>query len=197
MRKNEKEKTPMEQSDSTSEVTPYQLATLASRIDPELCASDPEKAIAAAERLLQEAEVAIDRAYQEGRRKEWETESAQMPRINWVKGLKQITGQERRDRAEERFLEFMEHELPGKSKQQLNYYRRHGFIEDDIDTLQHHFTNWQKEPKRKKGKQGRVRSVADGRTKPKLTPLPGAASLVRQLRKRLGRSDDESENESE
>ena len=187
----------MEESDATSEVTAYELATLASRINPERCISAPKQAIAAAERLLQKAEVAIERANQEGRRKEWETEVAQMPRINWVTGLKQITGQERRDRAEERFLEFMEHELPGKSKQQLNYYRRHGFIEDDIDTLQHHFTNWQKEPKRKKGKQGRVRSVADGRTKPKLTPLPGAASLARQLRKRLGRSDDESENESE
>jgi hypothetical protein len=30
----------MEQSDSTSGVTPYELATLASRIDPERCASD-------------------------------------------------------------------------------------------------------------------------------------------------------------
>ena len=117
----------MEQSDSTSGVTPYELATLASRIHSERCASDPKEAIAAAERLLQEAEVASDRAYQEERRKEWELEEAQMPPINWVRALKQITGQDRRDRAEERFIEFMEHELPGKAKQQLNRYRRDGF----------------------------------------------------------------------
>ena len=184
----------MEQSDSTSGVTPYELATLATRINPERCISDPKQAIAAAERLLQEAEVAIERAYQEGRRKEWELEEAQMPPVNWVRALKQITDQDRRDRAEERFLEFMEHELPGKSKQQLNRYRRDGFTQYDIDTLQHHFTNWQKEPKRKKGKQGRVKNPEkDGRTKPKLTPLPGALSLAKQLRKRLGGSDNESE----
>jgi hypothetical protein len=184
----------MEQQDSTSEVTPYDLATLATRINPERCISDPKEAIAAAKRLLQEAEVAIERAYQEERRKEWKLEVAQMPRINWVTGLKQITGQERRDRAEERFLEFMEHELPGKSKQELNHYRRHGFIEDDIATLQHYFMHWLKEPKRKKSKQGWVKNPEkDKRTKPKLTPLPGAASLARQLRKRLGPSDNESE----
>ena len=178
----------MEQSDSTSEVTPYQLATLASRIDPERCASDPKEAIAAAERLLQEAEVAIDRAYQEERRKEWELEEAQMPPKNWVRALKQITGQERRDRAEERFLEFMEHELPGKSKPQLHLYRRDGFTQYEIDTLQQHFMNWQKEPKRKKGKQGQVKNPEkDLRTKPKLTPLP------KQVRERLRRSDNESE----
>ena len=197
MHVNKKRKPVMEESDATSEVTPYELATLATRINPERCTSDPKKAIAAAERLLQEAEVAIERAYQEGRRKEWETEVAQMPHINWVKGLKQITDQERRDRAEERFLEFMEHQLPGKSKQQLNHYRRNGFIEDDIAMLQHYFMDWLKAPKRKKGKQGRVRSVADGRAKPKLTPLPRAASLARQLSKRLRGSDNESENESE
>jgi hypothetical protein len=164
----------VEQSDSTSRVTPYELATLASRIDPERCASDPKEAIAAAEGLLQEAEVAIDRAYQEERRKEWELEEAQMPPINWVRALKQITGQDRRDRAEERFLEFMEHELPGKSKQQLNRYRRDGFTQYDIDTLQHHFTNWQKEPKRKKGKQGQVKNPEkDDRKRARPTLLKG------------------------
>jgi hypothetical protein len=63
-------KTVMEQSDLTGEVTPYELATLASWICPERCASDPKEAIAAAERLLQEADAAIDRAYQEERQRE-------------------------------------------------------------------------------------------------------------------------------
>jgi hypothetical protein len=178
----------MEQSDATSEVTAYKLATLATRINPERCISDPKEAIAAAERLLQEADVAIERAYQERRMKEWEVEEAQMPRIHWGRALKQITGQDRRNRAEERFLEFMEHDLPGKSKQQLNAYKRDGFTQYEIEFLKRHFTNWQKEPKRKKGKQGQVKNrEKDPRTKPKLTPLPG------QVRERLRRSDNESE----
>jgi len=37
-------------------VTPYQLATLASRIDPERCSTNPNEAIAAAERLLKTIE---------------------------------------------------------------------------------------------------------------------------------------------
>jgi hypothetical protein len=137
-RANEKKETKMEQSDSISGVTPYELATLASRIYPKRCPSAPQEAIAAAERLLQEAEAAIERAYQEQRRKEWEREEAQMPCVHWARALKQITGQERRDRAEERFREFLEHELPGKSKQQLNAYKRAGFTEDDIHILQRH-----------------------------------------------------------
>lgn len=161
----------MEQSDSTSRVTAYELATLASRIYPERCASDPKEAIAGAERLLEEAEAAIDRAYQEERKKEWELEEAQMPRENWVRALKQITGQERRNRAVERFLEFMEHELPGKSKQQLNSYRRDGFTQYDIDMLQHHFMDWLKEPRRKKGRQGRRISEHDGRLRTELLGL--------------------------
>jgi len=57
------EETVMVQSDSTSEVTPYELATLASRICPERCFSDTKEAIAAAERLLQETEASIKRAH--------------------------------------------------------------------------------------------------------------------------------------
>jgi hypothetical protein len=38
----------MEQSDSMNKVTPYELATLASRINPERCTGDPKGAIAAA-----------------------------------------------------------------------------------------------------------------------------------------------------
>jgi len=154
----------MEQSDSTNEMTPYELATLASRIYPEGCISDPKEAIAAAERLLQEAKAAIGRAYGEERRKEWELEVAQMPRIDWVSAVKQITGQKRRDRAVERFLEFMEHRWPGRWKQLLDGYKRDGLTEDeDIYYLKRDFMDWLKERKRKKGKQGRRISKHDGR----------------------------------
>jgi hypothetical protein len=166
-----KEKAIMEQNDSTNGVTLYELATLASRIYPEGCISDPKEAIAAAERLLQEAEAAIDRAYQEERTKEYELELAQMPRIDWVSALKQITGQERRDRAVKRFLEWMEHERPGKSKQELETLKRDGINEDDIYMFQHHFMKWLKERKRKKGTQGRRISERDGRLRTDLVRL--------------------------
>ena len=56
----------MEQGESISTLKPYELATLASRICPEFCVSDPKEAIAAAERLFCEAKRTIDRAHQEG-----------------------------------------------------------------------------------------------------------------------------------
>jgi hypothetical protein len=161
----------MKQNDSPSRMTPYELATLASRIYPERCTSDPKEALAAAERLLQEAEAAIERAIERADEEElqekWKLDR-QMPRINWVRALKQITGQERRDRAVQRFLEFMEDALPGESKQQLNRYKRDGFTPYDIRSLQHVVTNWLKEPKRKKGKQGRRISEHDGRLRTEL-----------------------------
>jgi hypothetical protein len=161
----------MEETDSTSRVTAYELATLASRINPERCIREPKDAIAAAERLLQEAHAAIGRAYQEERRKEWELEEAQIPRENWARALKQITGENRRDRATRRFTEFLEHELPGKAKRQLSLYKRDGFTQEEMGYLQHHFRNWKKQPKRKKGKQGRRISPYDGRLRTDLLGL--------------------------
>jgi hypothetical protein len=142
--------------------TAYELATLASRIDPERCASDPKEAIAAAERLLQEAEAAIEHAHQEEGRKDWEREEAQIPRVNWVDALKEITGQKRRDRAVERFLAYMEHEEP-QFKKQVKLYKRDGFPANEMFAYQELFMNWLKEPKRKKVKQGRRISKRDGR----------------------------------
>jgi hypothetical protein len=161
----------MKESDSGNRVTPYQLAMLAARIWPRICVQSPSKAIAAAERLLQAAEGAIDRANQEGRRKEWEIEEAQMRRKDWVVAVKHITGQQRRDRAEERFRKFMEHQLPGTSKQQLNAYKRERFTDEEIYFLRQHFIDWQKEPKRKKGKQGRRLSDSDSRLRTDLLGL--------------------------
>jgi hypothetical protein len=181
----------MEQSDSTGEVTPYpyRLATLASRISPKRCASDPKEAIAVAQRLLKEADAAIFSAYQEEREKEWELDEAQTPRINWIEALKQITGQKRRDRAVKRFLQFLEHAgraaLPfrwpsGNPRQQLEHGTRKGFTPYDVSHLQREFTSWLKEPKRKKGKQGRRISDHDGRLRTELAGL-----VPRKPRKRV------------
>jgi hypothetical protein len=175
------EVTPYEQSDSTGEPTPYELATLASRICPKRCVSDPRGAIDAAERLLKEADAAIGRTYQEERQKEWEDYLAQAPRIKWVKAVKQITGQKRRDRAEKRFLEFIEQTRPRGSKWMLERFMSDGFIEDyDIHNLQREFINWLKKPKRNKGKQGRRVSDHDGRLRTELAGL-----VPRKPRKRV------------
>src|SRR5262249_8981434 len=101
----------MEQSDSTIRVTPYELATLASRIYPEGCISDPEEAIAAAERLLTEAKYASWRAEAKKRKaKEYSADYDKWldTRVDWVRGIKDITRERRRDRATRRFAKFME-----------------------------------------------------------------------------------------
>jgi hypothetical protein len=155
----------MEQSDSTGRVPPYQLATLASRICPELCVSDPKEAIAFAERLLCEAREAIHRAHQEEGRKDFERHEAELGREAWITALKEITGQKRRDRAVERFLAYAEHEESAESKQLLNSYKRDGFPISELLTYRELFRNWLKQPKRKKGKQGRRISEHDRRVR--------------------------------
>jgi hypothetical protein len=157
----------MKQSDSTERVTPYELATLASRIDPERCASDPQGAIAAAQALLILAENACAREEADRKKNEEEVEALYKleteTRVDWARGIKEITRERRRDRATKRFADFMEHESPASAKGNLSHYQREGFTLEEVFELKHHFTNWKKQPKRKKGKQGRRISEHDGR----------------------------------
>jgi hypothetical protein len=141
-------------------VTPYQLATLASRIDPERCARDPKRALDDAVDLLTEAESALWRAKEEEATGDAYLKYLDETREDWVRGLKRITGERRRDRATRRFTEFMEHRAPGKN---LSHYKRDGFTLNEIQDLKQDFTNWKKQPRRKKGKQGRRISESDGR----------------------------------
>jgi len=162
----------MHQSDSKARVTPYQLATLASRIYHESCASNPKEAIAAADRLLNEAIYACAHAEAEDRKNEEETaawdKEVSEARVDWLLGIKQITGERRRDRATKRFAAFMEHKASGKD---FRHYKRDGFTVEELFELQHEFTNWKKQPKRKKGKQGRRISEDDGRLRTDLVRL--------------------------
>jgi|SRR4030095_13833811 hypothetical protein len=161
----------MEQNNSTRRVTPYELATLASRIDPERCASDPAGALAAAQRVLHEAKIALECAHAEEGRKDWEREEAQMERVQWVVAVKEITGQNRRDRAEARFLKFLKDHEQGQWRQYLDGYKRDGFIPPEMQAWQELFMNWSKQPKRKKGKQGRRISEHDARLRTQLVGL--------------------------
>ena len=153
----------MEQSDSVDRVTPYDLATLASRIYPDLCGSDPEKAIAFAQTLLIHAKNAIVRREQEDRLNEEEQEAyneALETRVDWGRGTKDITRESRRDRAIKRFCNFMKQQ---GLENDLARYKRDGFTLNDVWHFQHEFEKWKKQPKRKKGKQGRRRSEHDRR----------------------------------
>jgi hypothetical protein len=133
----------MEQSDSTSSVTPYELATLASRIYSEHC-GNPKEAIAVAERLLSEARYAIARAEAEERKSEEKLEEhvkeLETTRVDWVRGIKDITSERRRDRATRRFAEFMKGE-------DLSHYKRDGFTVLEVMIFEHQFENWRKQPK--------------------------------------------------
>ena len=149
-------------------VTPYELATLASRIDPERCMKDLSGALTAAVELLRSAKDVLRRAAEEDRRNEQEQqefdEQHETKCVGWAKGIKEITGEQRRDRATSKFTEFVKHESPGN----LGAYKRDGFTPIEIHELQDEFVEWKKQPKRK---QGRRRSEHDGRLRTELVGL--------------------------
>ena len=158
----------MEQSDPRRSVTPYELATLAIRMDPEHCARHPAEAIANALRLLETAEVVSKHAEEEKRRDEEEWEVLLESRIDWVHGIKHITRERRRDRAARWFAEFMKHEAPGND---LSHYKLAGFTILEQHHFWKEFSHWKKQPKRQKGRQGRRISERDGRLRSDLVGL--------------------------
>src|SRR6516225_2938477 len=126
----------MEQSDPTNRVTPYELATLAARICPERCMSDPEGAIAAAQRLLSEGKMALTKERMEERREEREDAEIRKhmteTREDWPRAIKDITCEARRDRAIKRFKQFLDYRYPGEAKERLSIYKRDGVTLQEI-----------------------------------------------------------------
>jgi hypothetical protein len=141
-------------------VTPYQLATLASRIDPERCRKDPKTVLRGALNLLRQAEYEVWCAVEEDKSDEAWFEDyekfMERTRVDWAKGTKKITGQQRRERAAKAFTEFVKHQAPGN----LSGYKRDGFTLAEIKELQGKFAEWKKQSK---GKQRRRISESDGR----------------------------------
>jgi hypothetical protein len=164
----------MEQSDSMNKVTPYKLATLASRINPERCTSEPKGAIAAAQELLFQAKLAIGREEADRRERKDEAEAIlkewDETHVDWARGVKKITKEGRRDRAIKLFTQFMKHE-PSEHARKLSHYRRDGFTLTDVFHFEDCFTDWKRQPKPKKGKQGRRISDHDGRLRTELVGL--------------------------
>jgi hypothetical protein len=160
------EKTVMKQRDSTSIATPYELATLATRLYPDRCASDIQRALNDAVALLKTAANTLSRLEKEEKELE---ESVDAIRFDWVRGIKEITGEPRRDRATRRFTEFMKHREPGND---LSEYQSDGFTEREVyGDLGPDFFNWKNKPKRKKRKQGHRTSDSDGRLRTELVGL--------------------------
>ena len=156
-------------------VTPYELATLASRINPERLDQDPDAALEDALEILRSAVHVIWRDAAEEKQVARETEEDERiyetKSVGWAKGTKEITGEQRRDRAMSKFTEFMKQQSPGN----VPRYRQDGFTPNEIYNLRRKFAEWKKQPK---GKQGRRLSEHDGRLRTELSGL-----VPRKLRK--------------
>lgn len=159
----EKEEAVMEESDLTAmeQVTPYELATLASKICPNLCMENPTEAINVVQRLLRAARSELfweeerERGSDERYRYEEET------RVDWASGVRSITGEQRLERASKRFIKFLREQNPDGVE--LITYKREGFTLLDTYRLGQFYRTWKEKPKPKKGKQGRRISERDGR----------------------------------
>jgi hypothetical protein len=160
-------------------VTPYQLATLASRIDRERCVKDPNGVLRAAVDLVRQAENELWCAAQEDKRQEQEWEEYQKDmeetRVDWAKGTKEITRERRRERAVRKFTEFLKDQAPALRAKNipgwpgnLSDYKRNGFTVGEVDEFELEFAEWKKP---RKGKQGRRISQHDGRLRTELVGL--------------------------
>src|SRR5450432_1293702 len=138
---------------------------LASRIDPGRCAKDPKRALEDAADLVRTAEYVL---WQENKREEaeeaYEKHISEDRTEDWAQSIKEITGKRRLDRATRWFTEFM----VGKD---LAVYKRDGFTLSKVHDLTLKFAEWKKQPKHKKGKQGRRISERDGRLRTGRTRL--------------------------
>jgi len=166
----------------TNPITPYELATLAGRICPELCYQKPSEAITASVKLLEAGELEIKgievraRAQAEDDSGAWEKKEEERLanlRIPYEKGVHLITDIEGRWSSDygalnwfKRFLQWKaakQEQTPAKIEARaeacLANYRLRGFTGTEARKLQDEFGLW-----RNKGKQGRVKKKTyDGR----------------------------------
>ena len=142
-------------------VTPYELATLASKICPDLCMENPTEAIDVVERLLSAARTALWKQEQDQRELEEINRHTAETRMDWARGVRWITGEQRLERASKRFIKFLREQNPDGVE--LITCKREGFTIDEAWWLEHLYEMWKEKPKSKKGKQGRRISERDGR----------------------------------
>lgn len=149
--------------------TPYELATLASKICPDLCVDDPAGAIKVVQQLLSQARVS---QWKEVERERTNEERATVRFGDWESSVKYITHEQRLERALQRFRKFLKEfgRLPDWIE--LAACKREGFTDYEESWFEQFYGKWSKEkPKRKKGKQGRRKSASDGRLRTNLIKL--------------------------
>jgi hypothetical protein len=154
---------------------PYELATLAARICPELCLQSPVEAIEKAKRLL--IAVALEDFKSDANLMAAIEEKRAKRHFPYKEGIKIITGRDRPDRAEDYFGRFLvlKHGTK-KAKAMLKAYEEKGFTGTGVAELQKGFAEWWPH---KKGRQGRVKNPEkDDRTKPRPAAIPGMKSYL-------------------
>lgn len=152
---------------------PYELATLAARICPELCLKSPVEAIGKAKELL--SAVTVEDWVSDVRLVAAMKEKMQKLRRPYKEGIKIITEEDRPDRAEDYFGRFLEykHSTKKAAATALSVYEAKGFTEAEVVELQKEFAEWWPQHRRKKGKQGHVKNPeGDKRTKPRPAGIP-------------------------
>jgi hypothetical protein len=154
---------------------PYELATLAARICPELCLQNPVEAIEKAKALLR-AVISEDRKSDASLMAAMAKKRAEQ-QVPYRDGIKIITGQDRPFRAEVYFERFFKSKHgTKKAKAMLKACKEKGFTGAGVAELQKEFAQWWSP---KKGKQGRVKNPEkDQRTKPRPAVIPGMKSYL-------------------
>jgi hypothetical protein len=149
----------------------FELAMLAAQLCPDLCKTEPEKALDAAGKLLGRA---LLRAEKGKLNLKWYTETLKRNAarlaepLDYKEVVKDVTGESKkmfphRQRAEEGFVKFWAHKhgIPEKvAKHQLAAYKsgKKQFTRGEKIKLREEFLEWRAQPRKLKGKQGRVKN---------------------------------------
>jgi hypothetical protein len=173
----------------------YKLAVLAALLCPDLCKTKPGEAIGEAVKLLRVA-TSLDMAgnklkhvmlLQKKQKLESRLKELEEP-MGYSEAVKLITGENQKknphlDRAKEAFVKFWGYRntiTEGEAKQKLREYEqdKKSFTLRDALELSNEHAAWKSQPKKSKGKQGKVKNPEkDERKRAHPTPMPGLKSL--------------------
>jgi hypothetical protein len=166
----------------------YKLAVLAALLNPELCKTNPDEAIKAAEKLLDAvSEQVTARKVMDKQMRDWIEKGAgeqDKEPVAYKDVINDITDEDSKKhrhfgRAEEAFTKFWAYKngiTCREAKHQLRAYKegQKSFIWGERFELRDGFFDWRWPSKAKKGKQGRVKNPdKDERKRARPTPLSG------------------------
>jgi hypothetical protein len=173
----------------------YKLAVLAALLCPDLCKTNPGEAIGEAAKLLHAAtglnivslKLKIAIAMRENQKLKTRLKELEEP-MGYSKAVNLITGENKKKnphpgRAKEEFVKFWSYKnniIEREAKQQLREYEqgKKSFTLRDALELSNEHAAWKSQPKKNKGKQGKVRNPEkDERKRAHPTPMPGLRRL--------------------